>query len=72
MNSILITGCNRGLGLGLVKSLIKQDKSPKYIFATCRNLQAADVSINYIPWNIGAIFNDIKQITDNLSMKILA
>lgn len=42
MNSILITGCNRGLGLGLVKSLIKHESAPKYIFATCRNLEKAD------------------------------
>lgn len=44
MNSILITGCNRGLGLGLVKSLLKLEQTPKYIFATCRNLEKADVS----------------------------
>lgn len=42
MNSILITGCNRGLGLGLVKSLLKLEHSPKFIFATCRNLEKAD------------------------------
>lgn len=72
MNSILITGCNRGLGLGLIKSLVKHEKSPKYIFATCRNIKVADVSIIYIPWAIGAIFNDITQKTVNLSMKILA
>ncbi|KAL7026961.1 hypothetical protein ACKWTF_005249 [Chironomus riparius] len=42
MKSILITGCNRGLGLGLIKSLIKHEKSPKFIFATCRNLNAAN------------------------------
>lgn len=51
MNSILITGCNRGLGLGLVKSLIKQQQTPKFIFATCRNLEKADVSIfAYLYW----------------------
>lgn len=44
MNSILITGCNRGLGLGLVKSLLRHELAPKYIFATCRNLDKADVS----------------------------
>lgn len=44
MNSILITGCNRGLGLGLVKSLVKHGQAPKFIFATCRNLEKADVS----------------------------
>lgn len=38
MNSILITGCNRGLGLGLVKQLLLETSKPtKYIFATCRN-----------------------------------
>lgn len=44
MNSILITGCNRGLGLGLIKALIKSPTSPKFIFATCRNLDKATVS----------------------------
>lgn len=42
MNSILVTGCNRGLGLGIIKSLLKRDSLPNHIFATCRNLQAAD------------------------------
>ncbi|XP_053948115.1 C-factor [Anastrepha obliqua] len=41
MNSILITGCNRGIGLGLVKALVKSSNPPQYIFATCRNLQKA-------------------------------
>lgn len=44
MNSILITGCNRGLGLGIVKELIKLSKPPKYIFATCRDVKKAEVS----------------------------
>ncbi|KAG5684209.1 hypothetical protein PVAND_013448 [Polypedilum vanderplanki] len=42
MNSILVTGCNRGLGLGIIKTLLKRQNSPKYIFATCRNIQASD------------------------------
>ncbi|XP_058975032.1 C-signal isoform X2 [Musca domestica] len=41
MNSILITGCNRGLGLGLVKALVNLPKPPKHVFATCRNKEQA-------------------------------
>ncbi|KAL3268416.1 hypothetical protein HHI36_007529 [Cryptolaemus montrouzieri] len=41
MKSILITGANRGLGLGLVKQLAKDVKSPKYIIGTCRNIEKA-------------------------------
>jgi len=46
MNSILITGCNRGLGLGIVKALINSAKKPKHIFATCRNIEQATVSFS--------------------------
>ncbi|XP_015177609.1 PREDICTED: C-factor [Polistes dominula] len=41
MKSILITGCNRGLGLGLVKHLIQLPKPPENIFATCRDVSKA-------------------------------
>ncbi|XP_037940371.1 C-factor-like [Teleopsis dalmanni] len=41
MNSILITGCNRGLGLGIVKELLLLPNVPKYIFATCRDQSKA-------------------------------
>ncbi|XP_011183424.1 C-factor [Zeugodacus cucurbitae] len=41
MNSILITGCNRGLGLGIVKTLVKLPQPPQHIFATCRDLDKA-------------------------------
>ncbi|KAH8300900.1 hypothetical protein KR044_003690 [Drosophila immigrans] len=41
MKSILITGCNRGLGLGLVKALNALPKPPQHLFTTCRNLEQA-------------------------------
>lgn len=49
MNSILITGANRGLGLGIIKTLLNASKTaanlpPNYIFATCRNPANATVS----------------------------
>ncbi|EDW26028.1 GL14172 [Drosophila persimilis] len=37
MNSILITGCNRGLGLGLVKALNSLPQPPQHLFTTCRS-----------------------------------
>lgn len=51
MNSILITGCSRGLGLGLVKQLLSASKPTKYIFATCRNPDKAQVTwiFSFIP-----------------------
>ncbi|XP_034489836.1 C-factor [Drosophila innubila] len=41
MNSILITGCNRGLGLGLVKAFNSLPEPPQHLFTTCRNLEQA-------------------------------
>ncbi|XP_058803352.1 C-signal [Phymastichus coffea] len=41
MRSILITGCNRGLGFGLVKSLVRSNNPPEKIFATCRDVDKA-------------------------------
>jgi len=43
MYSILVTGCNRGLGLGIVRALVNPvaQSSPQHIFATCRNPENA-------------------------------
>lgn len=46
MNSILITGSNRGLGLGFVKQLLGSNKPIKHIFATCRQPEKAQVILN--------------------------
>lgn len=48
MNSILITGSNRGLGLGLVKQLLAASKPTKHIFATCRNPDNAQVTLIFL------------------------
>ncbi|KAE8739404.1 hypothetical protein FOCC_FOCC015092 [Frankliniella occidentalis] len=42
MKSVLITGCNRGLGLGLVQQLVQRPTPPKHLIATCRNPQQAE------------------------------
>ncbi|XP_055684133.1 C-factor [Lutzomyia longipalpis] len=43
MNSILITGCNRGLGLGLVRCLVQNPKEmPKYLLTTVRDATKAE------------------------------
>lgn len=38
--SVLITGCNRGIGLELVKQFLKKNPSPDHLFATARNTTA--------------------------------
>ncbi|XP_012256652.1 C-factor [Athalia rosae] len=41
MKSVLITGCNRGLGLGFVKHFAALRIPPENIFATCRSANNA-------------------------------
>lgn len=58
MKSVLITGANRGLGLGMVKYLTKQNKAEN-IFATCRT--ASEVRNYLLKYNLptGAIITQI-------------
>lgn len=44
MKSILITGANRGIGLGLVKKIASLANPPEHIFATCWNPSNAKVN----------------------------
>ena len=43
INSVLITGANRGLGLKLVEVLLNADSPPKHIFACYRDAAKAAV-----------------------------
>ncbi|CAB4024482.1 Hypothetical predicted protein [Paramuricea clavata] len=51
--SVLIIGCNRGLGLELVRFLlIGLKKPPQYLFATCRDLDTCSALKAYnVFWN---------------------
>ena len=40
--TILITGCNRGIGLELVKQYLKAATPPTHLFATCRDPAKAE------------------------------
>lgn len=42
--SVLITGANRGLGLGLVKQFLVLENRPELILAIVRDLSSAQVS----------------------------
>jgi hypothetical protein len=48
MKSVLITGCNRGIGFGLINYLTQQPNSPPYLFATCRNPTKAEVCLIHL------------------------
>uniref|UniRef100_A0A8U7M960 Uncharacterized protein n=1 Tax=Corvus moneduloides TaxID=1196302 RepID=A0A8U7M960_CORMO len=37
VHSVLVTGANRGLGLGFVQHFLRMPKQPQWIFATCRD-----------------------------------
>jgi len=41
VRSVLITGCNRGIGLELVKQFLCQESAPQHLFATCRDPSSA-------------------------------
>ncbi|XP_055953121.1 C-factor-like [Argiope bruennichi] len=41
VESVLVTGANRGIGLEFVKQLVKLPKPPRFIFATFRNESTA-------------------------------
>ena len=43
IESVLITGANRGIGLEFVRQLLVLQNPPKYIIASCRNPDAAQV-----------------------------
>lgn len=76
MNSILITGSNRGLGLGLIKQLLNSNKPTKHIFATCRQPEKAQVtSLIFSNCHSGHKFNKWTLIGSNqtrLNIHILA
>jgi len=42
VRSALITGCNRGIGLELVKRFLSQDINLQHLFATCRDPSSAE------------------------------
>ncbi|KAM9122554.1 C-signal-like [Pangshura tecta] len=40
VRSVLVTGANRGIGLGLVKQFLGKSNPPEWVFATCRDPEA--------------------------------
>lgn len=48
MPSVLITGANRGIGLGFVREMLKEP-SIDVVIATARNVEAAKVIFFFFP-----------------------
>ena len=51
--SILITGCNRGIGLELVKQYLKQDPPPTHLLATYRDPDSSEELLQLAKVNTG-------------------
>jgi len=51
--SILITGCNRGIGLELVKQYLKLDAPPTHLLATYRDPESSEELLQLAKDNIG-------------------
>lgn len=51
--SILITGCNRGIGLELVKQYLKQDPPPTHLLATYRDPDSSEELLQLAKDNTG-------------------
>lgn len=66
MKSVLITGCNRGIGLGLVKHLLSVQSPPKHIIATCRSIEKAEAlnEISKQNSNVKILQIDLKNFDD--------
>ncbi|XP_050663984.1 C-factor [Leptidea sinapis] len=58
MNTVLITGANRGLGLGMVKFLIENKKAGN-IFATCRKTSEELKSLSEVHDNLHILNLDV-------------
>ncbi len=46
VRNVFITGCNRGIGLELVKQFLKLQEKPENLFVTCRDSSRAEELLN--------------------------
>lgn len=78
MSTVLITGSNRGIGLGLVKYFLNHSDPPKILIATCRNPDNATElqelkkkNINLHLLQLGEFLQFFKRILRKLNGKVL-
>ncbi|XP_059713286.1 C-signal-like isoform X2 [Haemorhous mexicanus] len=73
VSSVLVTGANRGLGLGFVQHFLRMPKPPQWIFATCRDPkgQRAQDLQNLVPKHPNLVIIAL-EIADPASIKAAA
>jgi len=86
INSVLITGANRGLGLEFVKQFLTLPKPPKYILAVCRvpskapeleKLAAENASVHIVAFEItdpkqyDKAVNEVHKIVGTTGLNVL-
>ncbi|KFM02707.1 C-factor, partial [Aptenodytes forsteri] len=64
VRSLLVTGANRGIGLGLVRQLLGMPNPPEWVFAACRDPKGERAQVR-LGW-------DAVEVTDPASIKAAA
>ncbi|XP_037265107.1 C-factor-like isoform X1 [Falco rusticolus] len=73
IHSVLVTGANRGIGLGLVRHFLGMRNPPKWVFATCRDPRGQRAQdLQNVASNHANLVIILLEVTDPTSIKAAA